>query len=521
MNSRLVFIVVALLICNLSRGQSKYVTIDGKIEGEVSTVHAVSLYYYDQCVTQMDILHRYDTLVKVYEGRFKLNIPVKNIGKIGQLSVYFDSTNNQDNDIVDEYVVERNDKLSMQIEVRNKWITDVKTSGPGSSKYNCRSSLIFANRKFKSESKEYEDSVTKTRKAADTKSAPSIINYWASIGSEKLKFYQRQQNLLNSNKKDLSVATYEIMKADVAGEFYSSYDRTLIDLLRIILILDTSENLQSHIELLEKHKTSPIKVKSLIIPYSPQLIAAVYYKEVLELSFKKRVSYIDVILSFSDLYYQIKQKYKGILRERLLTEMLINTNQNLGLISMGSLRKRFINDALQTIKSPLLKNAIQNSAITRAAEGDKAFNFKLPDTTGKIVSLENFKGNIVLMDIWSTGCSGCLMFNNTMITEILPQIPPELPIKFVSISTDQSKETWMKSVYSRKYTTPGSINLRAQSPSSGILAFSQIPIIKYYGVNYSPFILLIDQNGKIAAEFTNQDDAKTILSKIQALSKDN
>ena len=51
--------------------------------------------------------------------------------------------------------------------------------------------------------------------------------------------------------------------------------------------------------------------------------------------------------------------------------------------------------------------SVAGPALTPAAERAKAPDISLSDSSGKRVTLSDFKGRVVLLDVWATWCTGC------------------------------------------------------------------------------------------------------------------
>src|SRR4051812_11046304 len=49
------------------------------------------------------------------------------------------------------------------------------------------------------------------------------------------------------------------------------------------------------------------------------------------------------------------------------------------------------------------------AALQPAAQRKSAPEFALPDSTGKMVTLKDYRGKVVLLDFWATWCHGCKM----------------------------------------------------------------------------------------------------------------
>ncbi len=78
------------------------------------------------------------------------------------------------------------------------------------------------------------------------------------------------------------------------------------------------------------------------------------------------------------------------------------------------------------------------------AAGTPAPNFSLQDIDGNVVSLEQFKGQVVYLDFWASWCRPCMQK-----IEALQLFEPQFADKkvvFLHISLDRSMETWQATV---------------------------------------------------------------------------
>ncbi len=115
--------------------------------------------------------------------------------------------------------------------------------------------------------------------------------------------------------------------------------------------------------------------------------------------------------------------------------------------------------------------------------GEKAINFTYPDINGNEVSLTDFEGKLVYVDVWATWCGPCKA--QIPHLEKLEKEYHGKDIVFVSISVDEKKDKWEKMV---KKDNLGGVQLWANG-------FSKI--CKDYSIKGIPRFMLFDKEGNI------------------------
>lgn len=126
------------------------------------------------------------------------------------------------------------------------------------------------------------------------------------------------------------------------------------------------------------------------------------------------------------------------------------------------------------------------SNLAKFKAGASPINFAYPDVEGKIISLADFKGKLVLVDVWATWCGPC-------VAEIpsLKKLEEEFhdkDIAFVSVTIDieKDKEKWKKFIVDNQL---GGVQLFANGGNS--------IISKAYQISGIPRFMLFDKKGNI------------------------
>ncbi|MBD1384077.1 TlpA family protein disulfide reductase [Mucilaginibacter rigui] len=136
-----------------------------------------------------------------------------------------------------------------------------------------------------------------------------------------------------------------------------------------------------------------------------------------------------------------------------------------------------------------------NYEVNAVKLGSYITNFTLPNRNGKMVSLSQFKGKYVLVDMWASWCAPC--------REEMPYLKEALQrfnknnFMILSVSIDEKHNSWLKAI-----------------EKDGTIAFIHViddkgwnsEIIKRYQIRAIPSNFLIDPSGKVIAKGLRSKD---------------
>jgi len=126
---------------------------------------------------------------------------------------------------------------------------------------------------------------------------------------------------------------------------------------------------------------------------------------------------------------------------------------------------------------------VSSYAIAAHFTVDEAPDFTVTDTTGKEVTLSQFRGQVVLLDIMSTTCSGCEKAMKAM-QDIHPEYGGQVQFISVSIAEEDSVED-MK-------------NYKEEKGGDWIFAYDDdMEIYSAYSIQQIPRIIIIDSEGRV------------------------
>lgn len=119
--------------------------------------------------------------------------------------------------------------------------------------------------------------------------------------------------------------------------------------------------------------------------------------------------------------------------------------------------------------------------------GKPFFNFRLADTLGNLHALSDFRGKILIIDFWFTGCSGCRQMVPAL--DVIEKKLNDKDVKFISINVDK-KEMWLKGI--GQYSSKSSLQLYTMDEKF------HHPIIKSLNILAYPALFVVDKNGNLS-----------------------
>lgn len=132
---------------------------------------------------------------------------------------------------------------------------------------------------------------------------------------------------------------------------------------------------------------------------------------------------------------------------------------------------------------------------------DLPFDFTLPDLNGKIHSLKEFKGKIVLLNFWATWCPSC----KEDIAELLfiYRQYKDSGLEVVGISLDK-KGLGVVDSFVKELNIPYTILLGDET------------VVKSYGgFKGIPTTFLLDKEGRIVKKYSGQINPETLRSDLK------
>lgn len=144
--------------------------------------------------------------------------------------------------------------------------------------------------------------------------------------------------------------------------------------------------------------------------------------------------------------------------------------------------------ALDYIRTPWIANELAElKHATLIGQDFSAYGFL--DQQGDTVYPEAWKGKLVFVDFWLSGCGACLSFARDTFLPIMEEFEDHPDVLFVTVAGDNDPEVWKKSLASGRYTSGQSTNLYSGGTDH--------PTLRQNLILAFPAQILLDGEGRI------------------------
>lgn len=208
-------------------------------------------------------------------------------------------------------------------------------------------------------------------------------------------------------------------------------------------------------------------------------------------SYSEKSSALDKVLAIKD----------SQLRDHMLAKFIIR------FYPVITNKEKYIQKALEVMKDSTSLE-IFNTFLSGRRKGVLVPDFTLANTEDKEVRLNDFRGKVVFLDFWFTGCQACVMFNRNILTPVEEYFSGNKDVVFLAISIDSDKSKWLKSVDSGKYAPHESIHLYTEGKGM------DHPILKFFTIQGFPSQVLLDREGKIVETTGFKGDPEAVIKLI-------
>ena len=165
------------------------------------------------------------------------------------------------------------------------------------------------------------------------------------------------------------------------------------------------------------------------------------------------------------------------------------------------IKQTFNTRFLEVVTDTIMINYVASKIdlLDKLSPDKPAPTFSYPDATGNTISLSDFKGRYVYMDVWATWCVPCIK-EMPKLKELEAEFGND--IAFVSVSIDHDKAKWLKFVEDKELK---GIQILCHTPRT-----TRAEIMDLYMIEAIPRFIMIDPEGKIInVDASRPTDPKT------------
>jgi cytochrome oxidase Cu insertion factor (SCO1/SenC/PrrC family) len=302
----------------------------------------------------------------------------------------------------------------------------------------------------------------------------NMLNNMKVVNRESLK---TAINVIELSKSLLSKYSYNLLKADLVGQ------------MERWMIIRSYNTMVYNVKNLDSFRTAVLQYRQMCNGYSELLSQDILAKSIY---FDKYIltkivcdSYAkNGKIVFLECFNEIKTIPNSALRDKVMVVFFLDF-----WLKITDQYDQMLNEGLSLIIDEECREKLKE--LDRNGIGRPAFNFALPDVNDKIITLSQFRGKVVFIDFWFTGCGACSQYYKDELSVVERFYNKSDKVIFITVNVDSDKKTWLNSVNSGKYTSTEVINLF--TTGQGIT--NDLP--KYYNLSTFPKPMLVGRDGKI------------------------
>lgn len=162
-------------------------------------------------------------------------------------------------------------------------------------------------------------------------------------------------------------------------------------------------------------------------------------------------------------------------------------------------RNLFDSSILSSPYIALIDQRIEKLNLTKV--GNQIPNFTLPDTTGKLISIEDLRGQYVLIDFWASWCGPCRRENPNIVSAYNKF--QDRGFTVLGVSLDKERDSWLKAIKKDELEWTQLSDLKGWNNE----------VAELFGIRSIPFSILIDPQGIVVAKGLHGEDLHVELKK--------
>lgn len=181
-------------------------------------------------------------------------------------------------------------------------------------------------------------------------------------------------------------------------------------------------------------------------------------------------------------FLHLTESFPSGIRDQVNALYLIREYKNL------SNADSLFSKVLDEVQSPWIAQSL-DQLYRSNLEGNPLINFPFTGQIGEEIYPGSWKGKLVFIDFWLSGCGSCISFAKDQFFPLMEEFKDHPDILFVTISGDKDQKQWKESLTSGRYSTDQSLNLFSGGTGH--------PTLSQYLIRSFPAQLLLDREGRI------------------------